>query len=100
MVKMTFEKWLKTFVAETDKINTNDEFAVEYNVAGQKGVMQYKMDEIMDFLFVADEKIQKRVKSDVVKMDFHNVPAKDFKFYFTQVAKAMANVYQVSYVVS
>ena len=97
---MSFEKWLKTFVAETDKINTNDEFAVEYNVAGQKGVMEYKMDEIMDFLFVADEKIQKRVKSDVVKMDFHNVPAKDFKFYFTQVAKAMANVYQVSYVVS
>ena len=97
---MTFEKWLKTFVAETDKINTNDEFAVEYNVAGQKGVMEYKMDEIMDFLFVADEKIQERVKSDVVKMDVYNVPAKDFKFYFTQVAKAMANVYQVSYVVS
>jgi len=97
---MAFEKWLKAFVNETDKINTNDEFAVEYNVAGQKGVMEYKMDEIMDFLFVADEKIQERVKSDVVKMDFYNVPAKDFKFYFTQVAKAMANVYQVSYVVS
>jgi len=97
---MAFQEWLKTFVDETDKININDEFAVEYNVAGQKGVMEYKMDEIMDFLFVADEKIQKRVKSDVVKMDFHNVPAKDFKFYFTQVAKAMANVYQVSYVVS
>ena len=96
---MAFEKWLKAFVAETDKINTNDEFAVEYNVAGQKGVMEYKMDEIMDFLFVADEKIQERVKSDVVKMDFYNVPAKDFKFYFTQVAKAMANVYQVSYVI-
>lgn len=99
MVKMAFEKWLKAFVNETDKINTNDEFAVEYNVAGQKGVMEYKMDEIMDFLFVADEKIQERVKSDVVKMDFYNVPAKDFKFYFTQVAKAMANVYQVSYVI-
>jgi len=96
---MAFEKWLKAFVNETDKINTNDEFAVEYNVAGQKGVMEYKMDEIMDFLFVADEKIQERVKSDVVKMDFYNVPAKDFKFYFTQVAKAMANVYQVSYVI-
>jgi uncharacterized protein YqgV (UPF0045/DUF77 family) len=97
---MTFQEWLKTFVDETDKIKLTDEFAVEYNVQGQKGVMEYKMDEIMDFLFVADEKIQKRVKSDVVKMDFHNVPAKDFKFYFTQVAKAMANVYQVSYVVS
>jgi len=97
---MAFQEWLKTFVDETDKININDEFAVEYNVAGQKGVMEYKMDEIMDFLFVADEKIQERVKSDVVKMDFYNVPAKDFKFYFTQVAKAMANVYQVSYVVS
>lgn len=97
---MAFQEWLKTFVDETDKIKLTDEFAVEYNVQGQKGVMEYKMDEIMDFLFVADEKIQKRVKSDVVKMDFHNVPAKDFKFYFTQVAKAMANVYQVSYVVS
>ena len=97
---MAFQEWLKTFVDETDKIKLTDEFAVEYNVQGQKGVMEYKMDEIMDFLFVADEKIQKRVKSDIVKMDFYNVPAKDFKFYFTQVAKAMANVYQVSYVVS
>ena len=97
---MAFEKWLKAFVDETDKINTNDEFAVEYNVNGQAGVYEYKMAEIMEFLFTADEKIQERVKSDVVKMDFHNVPAKDFKFYFTQVAKAMANVYQVNYAAS
>ena len=97
---MAFQEWLKTFVDETDKIKLTDEFAVEYNVNGQAGVYEYKMAEIMDFLFTADEKIQERVKSDVVKMDFYNVPAKDFKFYFTQVAKAMANVYQVSYVVS
>ena len=94
---MAFEKWLKAFVAETDKINTNDVFAVEYNVQGQKGVMEYKMAEIVEFLNTADEGIQLRVRDDIVKMDFYNVPAKDFKFYFTQVAKAMANVYQVNY---
>ncbi len=97
---MAFENWLKAFVDETDKISINDEFAVEYNVNGQAGIYEYKMAEIMEFLFTADEKIQERVKSDVVKMDFHNVPAKDFKFYFTQVAKGMANVYMVSYATS
>ena len=97
---MTFESWLKMFVDETNKINMNDEFAVEYKVNGQAGVYEYKMSEIMEFLFTADEKIQERVKSDVCKMDFHNVPAKDFKFYFTQVAKAMANVYMVNYAAS
>ena len=97
---MAFENWLKAFVDETDKINTNDEFAVEYNVNGQAGVYEYKMAEIMEFLFTADEKIQERVKKDVVLMDFYNRPAKEFKFYFTQVAKAMANVYQVNYAAS
>ena len=57
MVKMAFENWLKAFVDETDKININDEFAVEYNVNGQAGVYEYKMAEIMEFLFSADEKI-------------------------------------------
>tara|TARA_R100000734_G_C3278165_1_gene72435 strand:+ start:137 stop:430 length:294 start_codon:yes stop_codon:yes gene_type:complete len=94
---MTFENWLTTFVDETDKINTHDEFAVEYNVKGQSGVYEYKMSEVMDFLFTADEQIQERVKNDVVKMDFHNVPAKDFRFYFTCVARAMANVYMVNF---
>ena len=97
---MAFENWLKAFVDETDKINVNDEFAVEYNVNGQAGVYEYKMAEIMEFLFTADEKIQERVKKDVVLMDFYNRPAKEFKFYFTQVAKAMANVYQVNYAAS
>jgi hypothetical protein len=94
---MAFQEWLKTFVDETDKIKLTDEFAVEYNVKGQKGVMEYKMAEIVEFLNVADEGIQLRVENDIVKMNFYNVPAKDFKFYFTQVAKAMANVYQVDY---
>lgn len=94
---MAFQEWLKTFVDETDKIKLTDEFAVEFNVKGEKGVMEYKMAEIVEFLNVADEGIQLRVENDIVKMNFYNVPAKDFKFYFTQVAKAMANVYQVDY---
>jgi len=94
---MAFQEWLKTFVDETDKIKLTDEFAVEFNVKGEKGVMEYKMAEIVEFLNVADEGIQLRVENDIVKMNFYNVPAEDFKFYFTQVAKAMANVYQVNY---
>jgi len=94
---MTFTNWLKAFVDETNKIDEDDLFVVDFDVNGERGQMHYMMSDIMEFLFTADKAIQTRVKDDVVKMDFYNRPSDEFEFYFNQVAKAMANVYMVDY---
>ena len=94
---MTFTNWLKAFVDETNKIDEDFHFVNDFYVNGERGQAHYTMSDVVEFLFIADEAIQTRVKDDVVKMDFYNRPSDEFQFYFNQVAKAMANVFMVDY---
>ena len=94
---MAFQEWLKTFVDETDKIDEEYKFYVNYKAKGEIGQMTIKMKEVILFLNNADEIIQEKVKNDVVFMDLTNKNSDFFKMYFTQVATGMANVYTKDY---
>lgn len=94
---MAFQKWLKTFVDETDKIDEEYKFYVNYKAKNEYGIMTIKMKEVILFLNNADEIIQEKVKNDVVFMDMTNKNSDFFKQYFTHVATGMANVYAKDY---